>query len=233
METDGCDRGTMGQGSGGMSGIGTETLLQALEWRYATKRFDPERRIPSDIWSALERSLVLTPSSYGLQPWRFLVVTDSSIRAQLVTQSWRQPQPSDCSHFVVFAGKTSMDAEYVDRFLALTCEIRGIPPAALSGYRNVMIGDVVSGPRSAMVGEWAARQVYIALGQFMGSCAMLGVDTCPMEGIVPAEYDRILGLEGSGYSTVVACAAGYRSGNDKYAAAAKVRFPVSELVQTV
>jgi len=216
-----------------MIGIGTDPLLDALQWRYATKKFDPTRRIPEDIWAALERSLVLTPSSYGLQPWKFLVVTDPAVRSELVTQSFRQSQPADCSHFVVMAARTSMDAEYVDRFIAATCEARGIPTGALAGYRNVIIGDVVTGPRSAMASEWAARQCYIALGQFMGSCALLGIDTCPMEGIVPQEYDRILGLGGSGYATVVACAVGYRSGEDRYAGAVKVRFPVSEMVRRI
>lgn len=216
-----------------MNAMDPAALLEALEWRYATKRFDSEHRIEPETWMALEKSMVLTPSSYGLQPWRFLVVTDPGVRVQLVKHSWGQVQPAECSHFVVFAGKTSMDAAYVDRFLALTCELRGIEPTALAGYRAMMMGDLVTGPRSAAVGEWAARQAYIALGQFMGSCALLGVDTCPMEGIVPAQYDAILGLEGSGYTTVVACAAGYRSVHDKYAGAAKVRFRADQLVQRV
>lgn len=233
LQSGGCGRGAKEERCVLMNGIGATTLLHALEWRYATKKFDSERRIAPETWSALERSLVLTPSSYGLQPWRFVVVTDPEIRGRLVKHSWGQAQPADCSHFVVFAGKTSLDAEYVDRFLALTCEVRGIPPAALAGYRNMMLGDVVNGPRSASVGEWAARQAYIALGQFMASCALLEIDTCPMEGIVPAQFDSVLGLEGSGYTTVVACAAGYRSLQDKYGGAAKVRFSIGEMVQTV
>ena len=211
----------------------TNELRDALNWRYATKKFDAGRPIPEDRWAALEESLVLTPSSYGLQPWKFLIVTDAEVRRSLMPHSWNQPQPVDCSHFVVFAAKTSVDEAYVDRFIARTAEVRGIPPAALAGYRNMMVGDLVQGPRAAQVAEWAARQAYIALGQFMGSAAFLGIDTCPMEGIVPAEYDRLLGLEGSGYTTVVACAAGYRAAEDKYATASKVRYPASEVIRRI
>ncbi len=211
----------------------TEVVLDALKWRYATKKFDVGRTIPEETWSALEESMVLTPSSYGLQPWQFLVVTDADVRRSLVPHSWNQPQPADCSHFVVFAAKTSVDEAFVDRFIARTAEIRGISPGVLGAYRNLMVGDLVRGARAAQVAEWAARQAYLALGQFMASAALVGIDTCPMEGIVPAEYDRLLGLEGSGFTTVVACAAGYRAEADKYARAPKVRYPASEVVRRI
>ncbi len=216
-----------------MEAIKTGALLEALNWRYATKKFDGARRIPEDTWLALEESLVLTPSSYGLQPWQFLVVTDPAVRRSLVAHSWNQSQPADCSHFVVFAARTSVDEALVDRWIARTAEVRGIPATVLGGYRNGMISDLVRGPRSAQAAEWATRQSYIALGQFMASAAVLGIDTCPMEGIVPAEYDRLLGLEGSGYVTVVACAAGYRAAADKYATAPKVRYLGSEVIRRI
>jgi nitroreductase len=213
-----------------MEPISTAQLIDALGWRYATKKFDSARRIPTATWEALEQSLVLTPSSYGLQPWRFVVVTDPTRKRELVPHSWNQTQSADCSHHVVFAVRTVLEEADVDRYLARVSEVRQIPVASQVGYRGMMIGDVVKGPRSAQVFEWAARQAYIALGQFMGSAAVLGIDTCPMEGIVPAQYDRILGLEGTGYSTVVACAAGYRAVDDKYSRLPKVRFPADEVI---
>ena len=97
----------------------------------------------------------------------------------------------------------------------------------------MMIGDVVNGPRGKIAHEWATRQVYIALGNLMTCAAVLGVDACPMEGLVPAEYDRVLNLTGSGYATVVACALGYRAAGYKYAGLAKVRYPTTELVRTI
>ena len=210
--------------------IPSEALLESLQWRYATKMFDPAREIPGDVWETLEQSLVLTPSSYGLQPWRFVVVTDPDLKARLAAQSWRQSQPADCSHFVVFAAREKVDERDIDRFLERVVEVRGGSLDALAGFRRVMVGDVVSGGRSRESFEWATRQAYIALGQFMAAAALLGVDACPMEGIVPAEFDRLLGLEGSGYRTVVACAAGYRAAGDKYAVLPKVRFPRTEVV---
>ena len=216
-----------------MNSVTPETLLQALQWRYATKKFDVARQIPAPAWSALERSLVLTPSSYGLQPWKFLVVPDPGTKRALVPHSWNQTQPADCSHFVVFAALRSVDEAYVDRFVARTCEERGLPADALSGYRNMMVGDVVKGPRGQQAFEWATRQCYIALGQFMGSAALMGIDTCPMEGLVPARYDEVLGLVGTGYGTVVACGAGYRAADDKYATLKKVRFPAVDIVKTI
>jgi nitroreductase len=121
----------------------------------------------------------------------------------------------------------------VDKLISRTVELRKLPAGALDAYRGMMLGDIVNGPRGKTAHEWAARQCYIALGSLMTAAAVLGVDACPMEGLAPAEYDRILKLEGSGYKTVVACALGYRAAGDKYAGLAKVRYTAAELVQVV
>jgi nitroreductase len=208
-------------------------LLAQLQWRYATKQFDATKKIPAEHWSALEEALVLTPSSFGLQPWKFIVVTDQGVKEQLLTASWKQSQPSDCSHHVVFAAKNELTEADVDRFLQRQVEVRGGSVEALAGYRNVIVGFAGKGAREGWLREWSIRQSYIAIGNFMTSAAVLGIDTCPMEGIAADQYDKILGLEGTGYSTAVACAAGYRAATDKYAAAPKVRFKTSEIVQHI
>ncbi|MCS6970662.1 MAG: NAD(P)H-dependent oxidoreductase [Planctomycetota bacterium] len=213
-----------------MHTIPAATLEAALAWRYATKAFDAERRIPDDLWAALERTLVATPSSWGLQPWRFVVVTDPALKQQLRPLSWNQPQVTDCSHLVVFAARSAITEQDLDRLIGATAAARGLRPEALATYRQMMHADLIAGPRAAIAHEWAIRQCYIALGQFMLACALLGVDACPMEGIDPPAYDRVLGLEGSGYRTAVACAAGYRAASDKYAGLPKVRYPRSEVV---
>lgn len=210
-----------------------QQLLNALQWRYATKVFDATRKIPADVWQTLERALVLTPTSYGLQPYRFLVINDPVKRAELVPHSWNQKQVVDASHFVVFTARTKITGADVTKLIQRTSDIRKIPATSLNFYRDLMLGDVVNGPRGKTAHEWATRQTYIALGNLMTSAAVLGVDTCPMEGLEPAEYDRVLGLSGSGYATVVACALGYRAANDKYASLPKVRFEAKELVQQV
>jgi len=214
-----------------MSPIAPDTLLEALSWRYATKVFDPARKIAPELWAALEASLVLTPSSFGLQPYHFLVVTDPDLRARLKGASWGQGQVTDCSHLVVFLAKRTLTEADVDHYLERITAVRGVAFDDLTAYRNMMLGTLVTGPRAATVPEWAARQSYIALGQFMAAAALLGLDTCPMEGLDAGQYDQILGLEDTSFRTVVACPVGYRAEADKYAGLAKVRFPIEELVE--
>lgn len=216
-----------------MNPISTQQLIDALQWRYATKVFDATKKIPADIWAALEKTLVLTPTSYGLQPYQFLIVQDAAKRAALLPNSWGQKQVVDCSHFVVFTARTEMQEADVDRLIQRSTEVRGIPAEMLTAYRGMMLGDIVNGPRGKAAHEWASRQSYIALGNLMTAAALVGVDACPMEGINPPEYDKILGLNGSGYKTVVALALGYRAENDKYASLAKIRYEMADLVKVV
>jgi nitroreductase len=214
-----------------MNPITTDQLLAAQTWRYATKQFDASQTIPSAVWQALEESLILSPSSYGLQPWQFFVVANPDLRAKLRPHSWNQSQITDASHLVVFAIPEKVDVPYMEKYLSRIAEVRGIPLESLGFYRDMMMADVIAGPRQAWVREWAARQVYIALGNFMTSAALVGVDTCPLEGIDPREYDAILDLPAKGFNTIVACAAGYRSADDKYATLPKVRFEKSDLIR--
>lgn len=176
---------------------------------------------------------MLTPSSYGLQPWKFIVVKDPAIQEQLKPLSWNQSQITDCSHLVVFTIKKNLTAEDVDRFIESTATTRNDSVGSLLGYRNMIVSDVVHGPRSFSVNEWATRQAYIALGNFMTSAAVIGVDTCPLEGIDPAGYDRVLNTQAKGFATVVACAAGYRSVEDKYATLAKVRYSKADMIEVL
>ena len=211
-----------------MKPVSNETVLQQLNWRYATKKFDPARRISDEDWTPLEQSLVLTPSSFGLQPWRFVVVTDPDIKARLKPLSWGQPQIVDGSHVVVFAIRKNLSAEDIDKYVERTAEVRGSTVEALAGFRRMMIGSLHGG--SIDLNQWASLQVYIALGQFMATAAMLGIDTCPMEGIEPAKYDALLSLPDQGFATAVACVAGYRAADDKYATLPKVRFKTEDVV---
>lgn len=203
-------------------------LLGTLRTRYATKLFDPARTVPDDILAALEESLVLTPSSFGLQPWKFFIIRDKALKEKLLGHSWNQRQVADCSHLVVFASKQNFGDAEITRFIDSIVEARGVDPASLEGYKGMMSGFVAKHPD---IDRWAANQVYIALGQFMTACAVLGVDACPMEGIAPAKYDEALGLAGTGFGTVVACPIGYRSPEDKYATTKKVRYATSTLIE--
>lgn len=211
----------------------TTILLEALQHRYATKAFDAERHIDPDTWAALEASLVLSPSSYGLQPWKFLVVSNPALRAELRQHSWNQSQITDASHLVVFLAKRRIDEADVEKLIAVTSSLRGVPIESLGFYGDMIRKDLINGPRSQHIGQWSSNQVYIALGTFLTSAALLGVDTTPIEGFSPAEYDRVLGLEDSPYRSAVVAAAGYHSAEDKYASLAKVRYPASELIEHI
>lgn len=211
--------------------ISTEELLRIQNWRYATKQFDASKKIPADQWKSLEDTLILSPSSYGLQPWKFIVVKDPALREMLVAHSWNQRQVADASHLVVFAVKKKISAADIDAWIARMAEVQGVPAEKLAGYRGMMIKDVVEGPRSQWAEEWAVRQAYIALGNFMTSAAMLGIDTCPMEGFLQEKYDDALGLQAKGLTAAVLCPAGYRSASDKYAAMPKIRFSAERLIE--
>jgi nitroreductase len=207
-------------------------LLDALNWRYAVKKFDPERPIDAGTWNALEEALVLTASGIGLQPWKFLVIDDHALRARLREASYGQPQITEADKLVVFAARTGYSAADVDRFVARVAEVRGLSLESLAGLRNAALSAVVRRPEADR-DAWAARQPYIALGNFLTSAALLGVDACPMEGFEPAKYNALLGLDAQGYTAVAVAAAGYRSAEDRYGSLAKVRFPRDEVLTHV
>ncbi len=214
-----------------LSPLAPGTLDAALNWRYAVKSFDAKRRIEPTTWAALENALVMSPSSYGLQPWKFLVISDAALRAELRPHSWNQSQITDCSHLVVFLAKREITPADLDQLIHATSSVRGVPTEQLDFYRELMQKNLIEGPQSQQIERWASNQVYIALGTFMTAAALLGVDTCPIEGFSPSDYDRILGLETSPYRSCVVCAAGYRDASDKYAGLAKVRYSPGELIE--
>jgi len=214
-----------------MKPVNNETIVRQLNWRYATKRFDAARKIQTPDWRTLEQALVLAPSSYGLQPWRFFVVNDADVRARVRGAAFNQAQVTDASHLVVFAARKGLNAADVERFVARVADVRGTTVESLEGYKNMMLG-ILKRP-AEQVDAWAARQAYIALGTFLSGAAMLGIDACPMEGFEAGKVDEILGLDKDGYTAVALAAAGYRAGDDAYAKLPKVRFSPEDVVRHV
>lgn len=206
-------------------------LLSALNWRYATKSFDPSKKISADTWSALEESLVLTPSSFGLQPWKFIVIQDKALRESLVPHAWNQRQVADCSHLVVMTVPKELGEDHIDANIARVVEVRGGTADALLGFRKMVAGFRSQLAEQGGLTTWAKLQSYIALGQFMLAASLLGIDTCPMEGFVHEKFDETLGLDKTGFTTAVLCPAGYRSEDDRYAALPKVRFKKEDVVE--
>jgi len=209
--------------------ITSQQLLNRLNWRYATKQFDPARKINAQDWATLEDALLLTPSSGGLQPWKFIVITDPAVRARLLPASYGQSQITNASHLVVFAAKKNFSEADVDAFISHTAATRGVPVESLAQYRGVLVGGIVQAMDEPARDAWARNQAYIALGNLLTSSAMLGIDACPMEGFDRAQYDEILGLNKQGFASAVIATLGYRAASDQYATATKVRFPKEQV----
>ncbi len=206
-------------------------LLEKLNWRYATKVFDKNKKISKENLEILIQSLVLSPSSYGLQPWKFIVVENQELREKLKPVSWGQSQVTDASHFIVFTTLKEIKSSFVDDYISRISEVRGQTKESLVGYENMMKKNIVEGMNKDYVFHWNQRQAYIAMGFLLETAALLEIDTVPMEGIDPKAYDSILGLSDSDYGTVAAVALGYRDPNDKYAEVKKVRFSKEQMIQ--
>src|SRR6267154_5305512 len=209
--------------------INAKQLLDRLNWRYATKQFDPDHKISPRDWATLEEALRLSPSSGGLQPWKFIVITDPAVRAKLSPASYGQPQITNASHLVVFAGKKNFSEADVDAFINRTAATRGVAVESLAQYRGMLVGGIVQAMDEKARDAWARNQAYIALGNLLTSAALLGIDACPMEGFDRAQYDEILGLKAQGYASAVIATVGYRASTDQNASAPKVRFPKEQV----
>src|SRR6478735_5203380 len=214
-----------------MNPISHKQLLDQLNWRYATKQFDATRKIHTEDWASLEEALRLSPSSVGLQPWKFLVINDPELRAKLQPASYGQAQIVDASHLVVFTTKVNLGEADVDAHIAKVAEVKGVPVEDLAPLKAMAMGGIVSGKSDEERRAWAFNQTYIALGNLLTSAALLGIDACPMEGFSRDEYDRILGLTEKGLGSAVVATLGYRSSGDQYGTVPKVRFDRDEVIQ--
>ena len=218
-----------------MSTVPPQTILEQLHWRYATKKFDPAKKIAPELWRAVEEAIVLSPSSYGLQPWKLVVVNTPALRAKLREVSYGQPQITDASHLVVFCRRAHLDEAYVDRYVSRVAEVRGVPHSALKGYRDMMAGSVNNPPGlpGGSIDTYTRAQTYIALGFGLATAALLGIDACPMEGFNPAQYDEVLGLAKENLKASVVATFGYRAADDPTAPtnAKKVRHPHEHVVE--
>jgi len=204
-------------------------LLDKLNWRYATKIFDTTKKVPAEQFEMLLESLRLAPSSFGLQPWKFVVVENPEVRAQLREAAWGQAQVTDASHFIVLCRTEKIGEAEIQHFVDTTAAARGVEASTMDAYKQMMLGTVggMSEERKAL---WASEQVYLALGMMLTVAAANEIDAAPMEGFDSAKFDEILGLPEKGLRSVVVCAIGYRSADDKYAEAKKVRYPLTDLV---
>lgn len=197
-------------------------ILSKLNKRYATKVFDKTKEVSEADMETLLEAIRLSASSFGLQPYKVLVVTDPAIREELKKVAWNQPQITDASALLIFAAKVDTNAASIDEFVDLVADTRNIPKEALAGYRDMMKGSV-QGMSQEQIETWVSKQAYIALGFGLVAAAVLGLDACPMEGFSGDDFDRILDINKLGLKSKVVMAVGYRSEEDKYQHLAKVR----------
>ena len=209
-----------------------EEILTQLNWRYAVKQYDPTKKISETDWETLEEALSLSPSSFGLQPYKFIVITDEAIREKLKPAAYGQTPITDASHLVVFAYKRTFDEKDTERFIERIAEVRGQTRESLADYENVVNSSAKRATDGGYMETWNSRQAYIALGFLLETAALLGIDATPMEGFDPAQFNEILGL--TDHSAVAIAALGYRDeAQDWLATLPKVRMPREHLVQRI
>lgn len=209
------------------------TLIEQLTHRYATKIFDTEKKVDEETLNVLEETLRLTPSSFGIEPRHFVIVSTPEIKAKLLERSPMNPSQIDtCSHIIVLCGLQTIDETYIDKHIAYALSQWG-DPERLHKYQAMLKERMQALAESGTMQSYIHNQVYIALGNLLTACAVLGVDACPMGGFVPHVYNEILGLTEQWLESVVLCAIGYRATEDKAAQKPKVRRPLSEIVTYV
>ncbi len=209
-----------------------ETILGQLNWRYAAKSYDAAKKVSDEDWETLENALMLAPSSFGIQPYKFIVVTDREMKEKLKPAAWGQAQITDSSHLVVIAYKKTLTDADIEHFVDRIVEVRGVPRETLNDYENIMKDSAKKAVEGNYVETWNSRQAYIALGFLLETAALLGIDATPIEGFDAAQFDEVLGL--NDYSAVVLCVVGYRQAEtDWLAPLPKVRFPKEELIQRI
>ena len=208
------------------------TFIENQNWRYATKKFNSEKKISNSDLEILKEAIQLSSSSYGLQPYKVIIVENEEIRKQLQPASWGQSQITDASHLFVFASETNVDAEYITRYADNMAKTRNIPFDSVKGYADFMIGNISTlTPEKQLI--WAQKQAYLALGNLLNAAAELKIDVTPMEGFLPEQYNEILGLTEKGLHATLVATIGYRHDEDDTQHYAKVRKPITELFETI
>ncbi len=208
------------------------SLIENLKWRYATKRFDSNKKLNSANLELLKESVRLSASSYGLQLYKVLIIEDEKMKALLKDASWGQAQITEASHIFVFCNYSKVTSQQIDEYLQLKASIQNLKTDDLKAYGDFMKNTLL-GMAEEQMNNWTAKQCYIALGNLLAASADLKIDACPMEGFEPEKYNKILGLKDKGLNAAVIAAVGYRSQDDQTQFAAKVRKPLEELFETI
>lgn len=207
-------------------------FIKDANWRYATKKFDATKKISSEDLASLKEAIRLSASSYGLQPYKILIIENPEVRAQLQPVSWGQSQIVDASHLLVFANIINFGKTEIDATINNMATTRNIPLEALQGYGDFMKSKLVDLPEEVK-NNWTSKQTYLALGNLLNAAAELKIDVTPMEGFEPEKYNEILGLDKLGLNASLVATIGYRHEEDATQHYAKVRKSNEELFVTI
>lgn len=198
------------------------------KWRYATKKFDASKKISNEDFETLKEAIQLSTSSYGLQPYKILIIENPEVRAQIQPAAWGQTQIVDASHLLVFANITNFGETEIDNYINLMSETRGISVESVKGYADFMKMKITGLPEEQR-NIWTSKQTYLALANLMNAAAELKIDVTPMEGFEPEKVNEILGLPAKGLNASLLATIGYRHEEDATQHYAKVRKPINEL----
>ncbi|MBU2018026.1 MAG: NAD(P)H-dependent oxidoreductase [Bacteroidetes bacterium] len=210
----------------------TSNIIEAMEWRYATKSYDTSKTIEDEKLDILLESVRLAPSSYGLQPYKIFVIKNSELRNHLKPAAYNQSQITEASALIVFAAKTNISSEYVSDYISNIATTRGVEKSEVQGFGDY-INSTISDFSDDQFTAWNSKQAYIALGVLLQTAAELRVDATPMEGFSAEKFDEILSLKEQGLTTAVIAAIGYRSNEDTMQFADKVRLSKSDLFEII
>lgn len=205
------------------------SLLEALEWRYATNLFDENSIIPEDVLQNILEAGNLTATSFGIQGYKMIVLEGKEWRKKLESATFNQKNIQTCSHLIVLAHRTDINQAYIDDYTSLMENVRNLEPGSLEGFAE-SCKKFISSLDEDKKNQWLSKQIYTVLGNLLTACAIFQVDACPMEGFNAKLVDEILGLEKENLKSVLLMPIGYRSAEDKYAAVAKVRKSLDDML---
>lgn len=203
--------------------------IDALNWRYATKKFDSKKILPSSKLEILKYAFNLTATSYGLQPIKLVVVKNKDLQKQLVEFSFNQEQVATASHVLIICIEREIDKKFIETYFTRVHNVRTTPEDILKPFKDFLIEDFEK-KSLAEIKVWATNQAYLALGTLMTVCATEAIDSCPMEGFLPSKYDQLLHLEDKNLQSVLVLPVGYRAGDDIFSEFKKVRRPLGDVI---
>jgi nitroreductase len=207
-----------------------KTIIDALTWRRAINSFDTTKKVSDENIKTILESANLAPSSYGIEAWKFFVVTNHDIRAQLRKAGYDQPKITDASHLIVVTRRTDTDVLSTELIARLSVA-QNKTVEDLAGFKQMVDGAIANKESSSARDAWLASQTYIALGMIMETASLLGVDNAAMEGFDPSSVNKILGLTEKNLSVVTMLALGYR--NSEEPLTPKVRRDYTDVVEFV